>query len=158
MPKVSAGIIAYRWREKHPEVFLVHLGGPFWRKRDSGAWSIPKGEVLPDEEPIEAAGREFEEETGQKVKNSIRALSPTRQSGSKLVHAFAVELDIDPKSLVSNTFSLEWPPKSGKYKEYPEVDRGEWFSVKTAEEKIIKGQRPIFQSLVEMLRRDQEHR
>ncbi len=152
MPKVSAGIIAYRWKGKSPEVFLVHPGGPFWAKKDSGAWSIPKGEVLPQEEPIYAARREFQEETGQMVQNELHALPPVRQSGSKIVHAFALRQDIDLETFRSNTVSLEWPPKSGEYKEFPESDRGDWFPLKAAEEKLIKGQRPIIHSLAEMLR------
>ncbi len=152
MPKISAGIIAYRWKGKDPEVFLVHPGGPFWAKKDSGAWSIPKGEVQSDEEPIDAAEREFREETGQKVESRPFPLPVVKQSGSKIVYPFALEQDIDPESLDSNTVSLRWPPKSGKHKEFPEVDRGEWFSLESAEVKIIKGQRPVLRHLAEALR------
>ena len=119
MPKTSAGLLLYRWRGDELEVFLVHPGGPFWARRDAGAWSIPKGEIGPDEAPLAAARREFEEETGLAVEGDVIALSPIRQAGGKLVHAFAIEAEVDPGAIVSNRFSLEWPPRSASGATFP---------------------------------------
>ena len=136
----SAGILLFRDSEAELEVFLVHPGGPFWAKKDAGAWSIPKGEYSGDEDPLAAAKREFEEETGVAIQGDFISLGEVKQAGGKLVKAWAVKHDLDPSILKSNTFTLEWPPKSGKMREFPEVDSGEWFSIAVAREKIIKAQ------------------
>jgi predicted NUDIX family NTP pyrophosphohydrolase len=122
------------------EVFLVHPGGPFWRKKDLGAWSIPKGEYQEDESPLDAARREFEEETGIQPKGEFMALGEVRQSGGKVVSAWAFEGDCDPGTIQSNMFSMEWPPRSGKMQEFAEIDRAEWFTIAAAREKILKAQ------------------
>lgn len=149
MTKKSAGILAYRLRNNIPEVFLVHSGGPFWAKKD--AWSIPKGEFTGDENPLDAAKREFKEETGMEISGSFHPLTPQKQNSGKIVFAWAVEADMDAKNIVSNLFEMEWPPKSGKKKMFPEVDRAEWFPAAVAKEKIHKGQRPFIDELVSML-------
>lgn len=131
----------FRVRNREPEVFLVHPGGPFWAKKDEGAWSIPKGELSAGEEPLAAARREFEEETGCPAKGPFLPLTPITQPSGKLVHAWAVEGDCDPAELHSNLFSLEWPPKSGQRQQFPEVDRAGWFPVPVALQKIVPGQR-----------------
>ncbi len=128
-------------------MFLVHPGGPFWARKDAGAWSIPKGEYLPDEDPLTAARREFEEETGFAVDGAFAALEPVRQAGGKTVIAWAVEGDCDPAALRSNTFTVEWPPRSGRHAEFPEVDRASWFTIPLALEKINQGQRPLLMQL-----------
>lgn len=122
------------------QVFLVHPGGPFWAGKDSGAWSIPKGLIDPDEEPVAAALREFEEETGFKVTGHLIPLTPVKMKSGKVIQAWAVEGDCDPSALRSNTFSMEWPPHSGRLQEFPEVDRAAWFDMKEAKEKINQGQ------------------
>lgn len=149
MAKQSAGLLMYRDSRGCLEVFLVHPGGPFWAKKDLSAWSIPKGEFTADEEPLEAARREFEEETGISVPagGTFVPLTPIRQSGGKVVSAWAVEGDCDPSQIRSNTFSVEWPPRSGKKQEFPEVDRAEWFPLEVAREKILKGQLPMLDEL-----------
>ena len=148
MPKkISAGIILFRRRGDELEVFLVHPGGPFWAKKDIGAWSIPKGEIGEGEDPLAAARREFEEETGFTVDGVFRALTSLRQPSGKTVVAFAVEGDCDPARLRSNTFSMEWPPKSGKQAEFPEVDRAAWFGIEEARQRILKGQAPFLDEL-----------
>jgi predicted NUDIX family NTP pyrophosphohydrolase len=129
------------------EVLLVHPGGPFWARKDAGAWSIPKGEFDDDEAPLDAARREFEEETGQSVSGDFIALKPVRQPSDKVVYAWAVRADFDPARLRSNTFPMEWPPKSGKVREFPEVDRATWLSVAEARAKIVKGQVPLLDQL-----------
>jgi predicted NUDIX family NTP pyrophosphohydrolase len=138
--KLSAGLLLYRQTQHGLEVFLVHPGGPFWAKKDDGAWSIPKGEYEPDEDPLAAARREFEEETGFTVSGTFAPLSSLRQSSGKTVTAWAVEGDCDAAAIESNTFLLEWPPRSGKYQAVPEVDRAQWFDLDTAKRKILKGQ------------------
>lgn len=151
MPKKqSAGIVAYRMRSKAPELFLVHPGGPFWAKKDDGAWSIPKGEFAEGEEKLQAARREFTEETGLAVEGTFVELAPVKQPGGKLVHAWAIEQELDPSSIRSNLFTLEWPPRSGRHQEFPEVDRAAWFAWPLALRKVLKGQRPI---LIEVLGR-----
>ena len=150
MPKRSAGLLLYR-RSNGLEVFLVHPGGPFWARKDRGAWSIPKGEYGPDEEPLAAAQREFAEETGQAVTGQFMELGTVRQPGGKFVSAWALEGDIDPAALVSNTCTIEWPPRSGKKIEIPEVDRGAWFPLPSAHEKILAGQRPLLGALARQL-------
>jgi predicted NUDIX family NTP pyrophosphohydrolase len=140
MPRRSAGLLCYRRVSGSLEVLLVHPGGPFWSRRDDGAWTIPKGEVLDDEAPLEAAVREFREETGHKPDGTFVALEPIRQTGGKLVLAWAFEGDLDPSSISSNTFSIEWPPRSGRHRTFPEVDRAAWFPVSQARTKILSGQ------------------
>ena len=138
--KLSAGILIYRIRSAALEVLLVHPGGPFWAKKDLGAWSIPKGEFEDGDDPLETAKREFLEETGSPVSGPFAPLSPRKQKSGKLVHAWAVEGDLEASTIVSNTFSMEWPPRSGKQQEFPEVDRGEWFTMPAAREKLQEGQ------------------
>ena len=145
--KTSAGLLLYRDAAGRLEVLLVHPGGPFWAKKDAGAWSIPKGEIGEGEDPLAAAKREFEEETGTRPTGEAVALAPRRQSGGKLVHAWAVRGDLDPAALKSTTFTLEWPPRSGRRQEFPEVDRAAWFTLDEAREKILKGQAPFLDDL-----------
>ena len=140
MPKLSAGLLMFRRREETTEVFLVHPGGPFWVKKDLGAWSLPKGEYREDEDPLDAAKREFEEETGIRPGGDFRPLGQIRQAGGKLVTAWAFEGDCDPTTLRSNLFRLEWPPRSGQIQEFHEIDRGEWFGLDAARVKILKSQ------------------
>jgi predicted NUDIX family NTP pyrophosphohydrolase len=151
MPRVSAGLLMYRRREGRLEVFLVHPGGPFFAKKDLGAWGIPKGEYKKDEEPQAAARREFVEETGFSAEGPFIDLSNVKQAGGKIVTAWAFEGDCDPADLVSNTCEIEWPPKSGKLLEIPEVDRGHWFSIAEAREHIKKTQEPFLDRLCEAL-------
>jgi predicted NUDIX family NTP pyrophosphohydrolase len=147
MPKQSAGIVMYRYCNNIIQVLLVHPGGPFWSKKDAGAWSIPKGEFASNEDPLIAAQREFEEETGFSVTGNFVALAPIKQAGGKIVHAWAVEGDCDASQVWSNTFQMEWPPHSGKQQEFPEVDRAEWFDLPTAHTKILKSQMDILDEL-----------
>jgi predicted NUDIX family NTP pyrophosphohydrolase len=137
--KQSAGILLYRINDKNLEVFLVHPGGPFWAKKDQGAWSIPKGEFDEEEEGIFAAKREFLEETGMAVEGEAIPLSPQKQKGGKLVYAWAVEGNLDPAEVRSNTFEMEWPPRSGRLGSFPEIDRAGWFPVEEALRKINAG-------------------
>ena len=148
MSRKSAGLLLFRDTPKGLEVVLVHPGGPFWAKRDDGAWSIPKGEFSDDEEPLAAARREFEEEMGRPADGDFLALEPLRQPGGKLVFAWAVCCDFDPSALRSNTFSMEWPPKSGQQQQFPEVDRAAWFDIEAAKRKILKGQAPFLDQLL----------
>jgi predicted NUDIX family NTP pyrophosphohydrolase len=157
MAKNSAGLLMYRHRRGILEVFLVHPGGPYWAKKDLGSWSIPKGEFIPDEDPLEAARREFEEETGFPVAGHFSSLTPIRQPGGKIVHAWAFEGDCDPSAIKSNAFSMEWPPRSGKYQEFPEVDRAEWFTIETAKDKILKGQVGFLDELQGMIGSDPDY-
>ena len=138
--KLSAGILLYRIRSRALEVLLVHPGGPFWAKKDSDAWSIPKGEFDEGADPLETAKREFLEETGSPVGGPFAALTPRKQKSGKIIHAWAAEGDLDASSIVSNLFTMEWPPRSGKHREFPEVDRGEWFTIPAAREKLQEGQ------------------
>jgi predicted NUDIX family NTP pyrophosphohydrolase len=147
VPKKSAGLLLFRGSAESLEVLLVHPGGPFWAKKDDGAWSIPKGEFPDGEEPLAAAIREFEEETGQSVAGDFIALEPIWQAGGKLVFAWAVRTDFDPSQLRSNLFQLEWPPRSGRQREFPEVDRAAWFDLELAKQKILKGQVPLLEQL-----------
>ena len=147
MAKRSAGLLLYRRRNGALEVFLAHPGGPFWVRKDLSAWTIPKGEYEPDEEPLTAAKREFEEETGFKVDGEFVNLGTVTQTSGKIVSAWAVEGDCDPAKLVSNFCEVEWPPRSRKMIEIPEVDRGEWFSMAEAREKIFTSQRPFLERL-----------
>src|SRR5215467_5004839 len=151
MPKRSAGILMYRRGTQGLEVLLVHPGGPFWARKDLGAWSIPKGEYSEGEDPLAVAIREFEEETGTRPRGELRPLGEVTQPGRKVVTAFALEGDFDPTTLKSNTFELEWPPKSGRRASFPEVDRAQWFSPEMAREKILQGQREFISRLLEMV-------
>lgn len=140
MAKRSAGLLIFRWKGDGLEVFIVHPGGPFWAKKDLGAWSIPKGEYFEGEHPLTAARREFEEETGIAPAGELIQLTDIKQSSGKIVKAWALEGDCDASALRSNTFSMEWPPKSGRTAEFPEIDRGEWFPIEAARAKLLKGQ------------------
>jgi predicted NUDIX family NTP pyrophosphohydrolase len=150
MPTHSAGLLLYR-RRRELEVLLVHPGGPFWVKKDAQAWSIPKGEFGAGEDSLSAARREFREETGLSIDGMFRALTPVKQPGGKIVHAWAVEGDCDPAAIVSNTFTLEWPPRSGRMQTFPEIDRAGWFPIAVAREKIHKGQVALLDALEAML-------
>jgi predicted NUDIX family NTP pyrophosphohydrolase len=158
MRKRSAGLLLFRDRAGALEVLLVHPGGPFWARKDAGAWSIPKGEFGDDEAPLAAAQREFAEETGATVDGDFIALTPVRQWSGKIVHAWAVRADFDPARLRSNTFTMEWPPKSGQLREFPEVDRAAWFTLDEARAKIQPGQLPLLDRLAELLQRDRAPR
>ena len=147
--KISAGILLFRRRPAGVEVLLAHPGGPFWAKKDADAWSIPKGLVNEGEDWLAAAKREFLEETGTAVEGEFLDLGAHKQPGGKTVVAWACEGDFDPASLKSNTFSLEWPPRSGRTAEFPEVDRAAWYSIDEALMKINKGQKPIIAALAE---------
>jgi predicted NUDIX family NTP pyrophosphohydrolase len=139
-------------REAQPEVLLVHPGGPFFRRKDAGVWSIPKGECAADEDPRACARREFEEELGRPVPSShLIDLGEVRQAGGKLVTAWAAEGDLDAAAIQSNSFAIEWPPRSGQLQEFPEVDRAEWFSLERAREKILPAQQPLLDRLAEAL-------
>ena len=140
MAKRSAGLLLYRRRKGSIEVLLVHPGGPFWAKKDLGAWSIPKGEYVEGEDPLAAARREFEEETGFPAPADVIALGELKQAGGKTVAGWSAEGDCDPAKLVSNLCEIEWPPRSGRKVEIPEVDRAGWFSLDEAREKILPGQ------------------
>jgi predicted NUDIX family NTP pyrophosphohydrolase len=154
VPKQSAGLLIYRRGGAGLEVLLVHPGGPFWRRKDSGAWSIPKGEFDQHEDPLQAAKREFQEETGFVAAGNFMELESVKQPGGKVVLAWALEGDFDPAAVRSNTFTIQWPPRSGKQQEFPEIDRAAWFDLKTAKEKILKGQVPILEQLETMLARN----
>ncbi len=149
MPKRSAGLLMYRRRSHEFEVFLVHPGGPFWSKKDLGVWSIPKGEYLEGEEPLDVGMREFEEETGFSPGGNFIELGELKQPGGKIVTAWAFEGDCDPANLKSNTFSMEWPPRSGRQIEVPEVDRGSWYAIEDARQRLLPGQRAFIDRLLE---------
>jgi predicted NUDIX family NTP pyrophosphohydrolase len=140
MARKSAGLLPFREIAGRLEVLLVHPGGPFWARKDQGAWSIPKGELAGDEDPLDTARREFEEETGETMTGDFIALRPRRQPGGKTVCCWAVRSDFDPARLRSNTFSMEWPPRSGRQEVFPEVDRAGWFPLDVARIKVLKGQ------------------
>jgi predicted NUDIX family NTP pyrophosphohydrolase len=142
----------YRYRDDSLEVLLVHPGGPFWKGKDERAWSIPKGEYQQDEEPLEAAKREFWEETGIGAEGLFSPLSTLKQPGGKKITAWAFEGDCDASSVKSNTFSMEWPPRSGKQAEFPEVDKAAWFAVNEARDKLVKGQVAFVDELCDLLR------
>ncbi|MBE9666296.1 NUDIX domain-containing protein [Mucilaginibacter boryungensis] len=151
MAKQSAGILAYRIRNKALQVFLVHPGGPFWKNKDEGAWSVPKGEFADDEDALVAAKREFLEETGQTIDGEFIELKPVRLKSGKTVHTWAVEAEVDETNIVSNTFPFEWPPKSGKMIEIPEIDKGEWFDVPMAKQKINQAQTVMIDELMKII-------
>lgn len=152
--KRSAGLVIYRRRLGACEVFLVHPGGPFWKAKDLGAWSIPKGELEPDEDPLGAARREFTEETGLDISGEFLPLTPIKQPSGKMIHAWAVEGDCTPAAITSDTFSIEWPPPSGTVGEFPEIDRAAWFALQEAHERITKGQRGFLDQLRQLLGQD----
>jgi predicted NUDIX family NTP pyrophosphohydrolase len=154
MPKRSAGILLFRRIGPEPEVLLVHPGGPFWKNKDEGAWSIPKGEYDQNEDPLAAAKRELEEETGLRPAGDLISLGEVRQSGAKTVTAWAVEGTCDAANIRSNTFSMPWPPGSSELREFPEVDRAEWFALEIARRKILKGQTELLERLARHLRRE----
>lgn len=143
----SAGILMFRKQGNEVEFFIVHPGGPFWKNKDEGAWSIPKGEFAEGEEPLIAARREFREETGFDVDGDFHALSPVKQKSGKWIFAWGVEGNLDQSRIHSNTFPLQWPPKSGKYIDVPEVDRGGWFNYEVAKKKLIPGQVALLDEL-----------
>lgn len=151
MPATSAGLLVFRGTADDVEVFLVHPGGPYWARKDLGAWSIPKGEISPDEDPLRAAHREFEEETGSAVAGPTIALGEIRQTSGKLVHAWAVRGDLDAAQIRSNTFELEWPPRSGVLRAFPEVDRAAWFAIDEARRRILPSQAPLLDRLLAAL-------
>ena len=147
MPKKSAGLLLYRKVCGSMEVFLVHPGGPFWANKDDGAWSIPKGEFDEGEEPLEAAKREFREETGLVAEGEFQPLKPVRQRSGKIVYSWAVNFDLDAAAVKSNPFSMEWPRGSGRMQEFPEIDRADWFKIELARRKILKGQLGLLDQL-----------
>jgi predicted NUDIX family NTP pyrophosphohydrolase len=145
--KRSAGLLLFRRAAGAIEVLLVHPGGPFWARKDQGAWSIPKGELAEGEDPFRAALREFNEEMGGTVDGVFIALQPRRQAGGKVVHAWAVQAEFDPSRLGDATFSMEWPPRSGRQQTFPEIDRAAWFPLDVARAKILKGQAEFLDEL-----------
>ena len=152
MVKKSAGLLMYRRRQGVLEFLLVHPGGPFWSKKDLGSWSIPKGEYTSGEDPLEVAKREFQEETSFKATGEFILLTSRKQPSGKIITAWAFEGDCDASAVKSNTFSTEWPPRSSRQQEFPEVDRAGWFSISVAKEKIIKGQMGFLDELTQILK------
>lgn len=148
MSKQSAGILLYQFKDKQLLFFLVHPGGPFWKNKDAGAWTIPKGEFMDDEDALAAAKREFMEETGQSVDGDFILLKPVKLKSGKTVHAWAVKGNADETNIVSNTFPFEWPPKSGKMIQIPEVDKAGWFDAETAKSKLNPAQAPFIDELL----------
>jgi predicted NUDIX family NTP pyrophosphohydrolase len=150
--KQSAGLLVYKWEGQDVRVLLVHPGGPFWAKKDAGAWSIPKGEFQEGEEPVAAAVREFAEELGKPAPTGeLVELGSAKQPSGKVVYAWACEADFDVANIKSNVFEMEWPPKSGKQQEFPEVDRAAWVTLGVARQKLVKGQVPFLEMLAEKL-------
>lgn len=152
MPRLSAGLLMYRIKDGILQVLLAHPGGPFFVKKDDGAWTIPKGEPEPEKDLLVTAQREFEEETGLKPVGPFTPLKPIKQKGGKVVHAWAFEGDCDPNAITSNTFVMEWPPKSGRQVEFPEIDRVEFFDLDTARRKIKAGQDGLIDELEGILK------
>jgi len=148
---MSAGLVMFRIREGRLEIFLVHPGGPFWSRKDLGSWSIPKGEYTEEEDALQAAKREFHEETGCAAEGEFRELGMLRQPSGKRIRAWAFEGECDADQIVSNLFTMEWPPRSGKEAAFPEVDRAGWFGVEEAREKILKGQLGFIAQLCTLL-------
>jgi predicted NUDIX family NTP pyrophosphohydrolase len=146
--KKSAGILIYRFIDKQLQVLLAHPGGPLWKNKDTGAWTIPKGEFTEDEDPLEAANREFTEETGIALYGEFTELRPVKQKSGKLVYAWALKFEIDASAVQSNVFEMEWPPKSGKLEHFPEIDKAAWFSIEEAKGKIIFAQTSFIDELV----------
>lgn len=157
MPQKSAGLMMFRFNQGQPEVFLVHPGGPFWSKKDLGAWSIPKG-LYEEEDPLQAARREFQEETGFPADGDFIPLGSQKQSSGKVITAWAVEGDCDADAIRSNTFTIQWPPGSGRQQSFPEVDRAGWFSIEMAMQKIVKGQVGFIEALVQTLSDKTSHK
>jgi len=155
MAKQSAGVLMYRRRAGGVEVFLIHPGGPFWSRKDDGAWAIPKGEFTAEEPPLDAAKREFQEETGFPISGDFLPLEPIRQAGGKIVHAWVIEGDCDADAVKSNTFSMEWPLRSGQLKTFPEVDRAGWFTLEQAEVKMLTSQRPLLDQFRRLVKEQQ---
>jgi predicted NUDIX family NTP pyrophosphohydrolase len=152
MKKKSAGILLYRFKNKQPEFFLVHYGGPFWKNKDLGSWSIPKGEFTDDEKAFDAALREFKEETGIELQPVIvHELQAVKQKSGKIIYAWAIEGDINESSIFSNEFEMEWPPKSGKMKSFPEIDKGEWYEIEEARKKINPVQVNLLNETLEII-------
>lgn len=147
----SAGLLLFRRMDGDIEVLLAHPGGPFWKRKDHGAWTIPKGLIVPGEQPLAAARREFAEETGHRPKGDAIPLGRATQPGGKIVHVWAIEADWDPADLQSNTFEMEWPPRTGRRQSFPEIDRAAWFGVAAARERILKGQALFIDRLLEAL-------
>jgi predicted NUDIX family NTP pyrophosphohydrolase len=153
MPRLSAGLLMYRIKDEAIQVLLAHPGGPFFVKKDEGAWSIPKGEPETEEDLLIIAQREFEEETGVKPTGPLIPLKPVKQKGGKIVHAWAFEGDCDPGTIHSNTFTMEWPPRSGQQQAFPDIDRAEWFVLATARRKAKSGQVGLLEEVEEVARR-----
>ncbi len=151
MPKMSAGILLFCFKNMHPEILLFHPGGPYWAKKDAGVWSIPKGELNENEEPIQAAERELREETGIEIKGRLMKLTPIKQKNNKIVFAWALEQDFNPLDLKSNLFEMEWPPNSGDKKKFPEMDKGLWYTIEEAKVKILPAQLPFIEELEKMI-------
>jgi predicted NUDIX family NTP pyrophosphohydrolase len=154
MPQLSAGLLIFRFREGRLQVLLAHPGGPFFKNKDEGAWSLPKGVIEPDEDPLAAAQREFQEETGVAPWGPFIPLTPVKQKGGKTVHAWTFEGDCDPDAIVSNTFTMQWPPRSGRRSEFPEIDRVEFFDVAAARRKINPAQVSFLAELAKTARSD----
>ena len=152
MPKQAAGILLYRQTAHGLEVLLAHPGGPLWAKKDLGAWTIPKGQFGDDESALDAAKREFAEEMGSPATGRFAEIGSIRQPSGKIVHAFTAESDFDVTTVQSNLFTLEWPPRSGRQGQYPEVDRAEWFAIDEARKRILKGQEPFLDRLLALLK------
>src|SRR5258708_7196088 len=148
--KQSAGILVYRILDKRPEFFRVHPGGPYWKNKEEGSWTIPKGEFMADEEALQAAIREFREETGVTLTGPFLPLTPVRQKSGKQIYAWAAAGDIDPATITSNTFDIEWPPRSGKQVSFPEVDKGSWFDLATAARLINPAQTALLEELTRL--------
>lgn len=151
MAKKSAGLIMYRFKDSGLQILLVHPGGPFWSKKDDASWSIPKGEYTDEEDPFDVAKREFNEETGYEANGHFIPLTPIKQPSKKIISAWAFEGDCDASNIKSNTFTMEWPPHSGKQAEFPEIDRAGWFPVPVAKKKLLKGQIGFIHQLIEKI-------
>jgi predicted NUDIX family NTP pyrophosphohydrolase len=156
MPKQAAGILMYRRGASGLEVLLAHPGGPLWARKDAGSWTMPKGQFTNGELPLDAARREFEEEMGTAPTGDFQPLGTVKQPSGKVIHAWAAESDFDAGTVKSNLFSMEWPPRSGRMGEFPEVDRAGWFPIEEAREKIIKGQSPFLERLLEITNNDKK--
>ncbi len=152
--KLSAGLLLYRKSKSKTEVFLVHPGGPYWKSKDEGVWSIPKGEFNEDENPLDAAKREFFEETGTIISGEFFELQPVKLKSGKKVFAWIIEKNIEAENIVSNNFEMEWPPRSGKFQSFPEVDKGEWMTIEKAKKKINVGQESFLEQLQLILERE----